>query len=252
MTLVYISVCGRRVSLLASTHGQWHSCTFQCAAGVCQFLHQWPCDTRTHFSVGRRVPLLAPWPVTLMYVSVCGRCLWLLAPVASDTRVHFSMGPEYMPFLAHQASDTRVHFSLRQALAISCSHGQCHSCTFQCVTGACRFLHPWSATLVFTSVCDSRVLYLAPMASDTRVNFGVRQARATSCNKWLAYISACATADTADWSRNDLNKSTNRCASVISRRMLENPTENRFRMTGFLQWIFQDDISTCGKFSQIF
>ena len=58
---------------------------------------------------------------------------------------------------------------------------------------------------VYISACGRRVTLLPPTASDTRVHFSVRQARDTSCNKWLAHISACETADAADWRRTDLN-----------------------------------------------
>ena len=100
---------------------------------------------------------------------------------------------------------TRFRVNVGQVRATSCTRGQWHSCTFQCVAGAYHFLHPWPVTLVYISVCGRRVPLLAPMASDTRAHFSVRQARVTSCNKWLADISACVTADAAGWSRNVLD-----------------------------------------------
>ena len=93
--------------------------------------------------------------------------------------------------------------------------------------GRIKFLYPWPVTLVYISTwgrrlpplpapmaSDTRVhsawgrhdQLVAPMASDTRVHFSVRQEPVTSCIKWLVYISECATADAAAWSRTDLNK----------------------------------------------
>ena len=60
----------------------------------------------------------------------------------------------------------RVHFNVRQALVTSNSQWLAYSPTFQCVAGACHFLHPV-----------------------TCLHFNVRQARVTSCTRWLAYIS---------------------------------------------------------------
>ena len=78
--------------------------------------------------------------------------------MASDTRVHFNV---------RHARDTRVHFSVRQAPATSYTHGQWHSCTFQCATGAWHFLHPWPVTLVYISVCGVRLPLLATNDSPT-------------------------------------------------------------------------------------
>ena len=60
---VYFSL--RQARATSCTHGQSRSCAFQCAAGACHFLH--------------------PWPVTLVYRSVCGRRVPLLATSDSLT-----------------------------------------------------------------------------------------------------------------------------------------------------------------------
>ena len=108
VTLAYIPVCGRRVTLLC-THGQWYSCTLQCAARACHFLH--------------------PWPVTLLNISVCGTCVPLLAPMASDTR---------------------IHFRVRQARVTSYTHGQGHSCgsplTLLATSDSIIFQRAWQQT----------------------------------------------------------------------------------------------------------
>ena len=74
---------------------------------------------------------------------------------------------------------------------------------------------------VFISARDRRMPLLAPMASNTRVHFSVRQARVISCSKWLVYISACVTADAADWSRTDsiLNKLVNQSLRISDRAL---------------------------------
>ena len=119
VTLVYISLCGRRVSLLATVtsdtrvhfivrqarknscnHSQRRSYTFQCAAGACHFLQ--------------------PWPVTLVYISACGRRVPFLAPMASDIR--------------------RVHFSVRHARATSSNRLFAH--VFACVAAERGRLEP--------------------------------------------------------------------------------------------------------------
>ena len=141
-----------------------------------------------------------PWPVTLVYISVCGMRVSLVALMCSGTPVHFSVAgachflhsrpvtlvyisvcARRVSLLAPMASSTRVHLIVWQARATSCPHGQWHSCAFQCAACACHFLRSWAVALLYISVCGRRVPLLAPTASDTRVHFSVRQARATSC-----------------------------------------------------------------------
>ena len=95
--LAYISVCGMRVSLLASSD----SLTFQCAAGMCHFVHSL---TSLHFSV--RYACVTSCIHSLTYISVCSRRMPLLEP--SDS-LNFSVQQAPCPFL-HPV--TRLQFNM--------------------------------------------------------------------------------------------------------------------------------------------